>query len=127
MANFNLNDLMNTKDLTSFMDPQDAQSNKVMGILAYLGILVLIPIFAAPNSKFARFHANQGLVLLIAGFVVAFVLSFLSNIPLLGIIFSLLSFVWGLCTLAFMVIGILNVINGTAKELPIIGTVQLLK
>ena len=33
-----------------------------MAILAYFGILVLIPILAAKDSKFARFHANQGLL-----------------------------------------------------------------
>ena len=48
------------------VNTKDAQDNKAMGILAYLGILVLVPIFAAKESPFARFHANQGLVLLIA-------------------------------------------------------------
>lgn len=38
-----------------------------MAVLAYFGILVLIPILAAKESKFARFHANQGLILLITG------------------------------------------------------------
>lgn len=52
--------LNNTSDMTSQFDPRDIQNNKVMAILAYFGILVLIPIFAAKESKFARFHANQG-------------------------------------------------------------------
>ena len=43
----------------------DVQENKVMGILAYLSFLVLIPLFAAKESPFARFHTNQGLVLAI--------------------------------------------------------------
>ena len=43
----------------------DVQENKVMGILAYLSFLVLIPLFAARESPFARFHTNQGLVLAI--------------------------------------------------------------
>ena len=33
--------------------------------MAYIGFLVLVPLIAVPKSKFARFHANQGLVLLI--------------------------------------------------------------
>ena len=41
-------------------DIRDAQDNKVMAILAYFGPLVLIPIFAAKESRFARYHANQG-------------------------------------------------------------------
>ena len=51
-------------------DPQDVQANKVMAILAYFGLFVLIPLFAAKESPFARFHTNQGLILLIAGFVI---------------------------------------------------------
>ncbi len=56
----------NTADTTSEFDPNDINQNKIMAILAYFGILVVIPILAAKESKFARFHANQGLVLFIA-------------------------------------------------------------
>ena len=41
------------------VDAEDAEKNKVMGILAYLGILVLVPILAAKDSPFAKYHANQ--------------------------------------------------------------------
>ena len=43
----------------------DAQQNKVMGILAYLSWLVIVPLLAAKESPFARYHTNQGLVLAI--------------------------------------------------------------
>ncbi|MBR5426739.1 MAG: hypothetical protein IK118_00195, partial [Clostridia bacterium] len=68
MADFNekFNELNNTPDTTAEFDPADVQANKAMGVLAYLSWLVLIPIFAAKNSRFARFHANQGIVLAIA-------------------------------------------------------------
>ena len=74
--------ILNTPDTTSGYDQKDIQSNKTMGILAYFGLLVLVPIFAAKNSRFARFHANQGLVLLIVkiGFSI---ISALKNICLL--------------------------------------------
>ena len=55
----------NTVDTTSEYDPQDIEENKFMAILAYFGILVIIPILAAKDSKFARFHSNQGLILCI--------------------------------------------------------------
>ena len=42
-------------------DPNDVQSNKVMAILAYFGILFLIPLLAAKESAYARYHTNQGL------------------------------------------------------------------
>lgn len=45
---------------------EDVNGNKVFGILAYIGILFLVPLFAAKDSQYARFHTNQGLVLFIA-------------------------------------------------------------
>jgi len=114
---------LDTKDTTIEFDPTDIEQNKTMSILAYLGILVLIPIFAAKTSKYAKYHANQGLVL----FIVEFAFSIVSNI-LLGIsavfaIFSLLYF----AILALVIIGIINASSGKAKELPVIGKYVLLK
>ena len=114
------------------VDPKDAQDNKIMGILAYLGILVLVPIFAAKESRFARFHANQGLILCIAAialyvvfYIVAFI--FLFIVPALTVLTLILtSLVW-IGVLVFMIIGIINVTKGEMKELPIIGKYKLLK
>ena len=47
-------------------EQQDANENRAMGIMAYIGPLVFIPAFAAKGSRFAQFHANQGIWLLIA-------------------------------------------------------------
>ncbi|MBO4326159.1 MAG: DUF4870 domain-containing protein [Clostridia bacterium] len=119
--------LFNTPDTTSEYEEKDIQDNKTMGILAYIWLLVLIPIFAAKESKFARFHANQGLVLLIAEFIVCGVLSILSIIPFVGIVFIVLNSLAGLCFLGLMILGIVNVVNGKAKELPLIGKFRILK
>ena len=54
-----VNEFTNTEDKTAEFEPTDISDNKVYSILAYIGILVLVPILAAPKSKFARFHANQ--------------------------------------------------------------------
>ena len=102
-----------------------------MGVLAYLSWLVLIPIFAAKDSKFARFHANQGLVLLIASAIFGVVRWILSEILFaiswrlyfVTIIISLL----GLAFLALAIIGIVNAATGKAKELPVIGKIRILK
>ena len=111
---------------------KDAEDNKIMGILAYLGILVLVPIFAAKESRFARFHANQGLVLLIALIVVyiaimvlGIVLAFVSTT--LALLTSLLSLVVWIGWLVFVIIGIINAAKGEMKELPIIGKYTILK
>jgi uncharacterized membrane protein len=111
-------------------DPKDVQNNKVMGILAYLGILVLVPIFAAKESPFARFHANQGLVLIIASiayyivlFIVTVLLALLSpKLAFIGVLLYIISLVF----LVLIIIGIINAAKGEAKELPIIGKYRIL-
>ena len=102
-----------------------------MAILSYLGILVLIPIFAAKDSKFARFHANQGLVLCIASIIYGVAYSVLSIIILaiswrLYFLVSILGFL-SIGFLVLCVIGIINAANGQEKELPIIGKFRILK
>ena len=110
--------LNNTKDTTDQFDKDDIEKNKAMGLLAY--ILFFIPLFAAKDSPFARYHANQGLVLFLCGLIS----SVLWIIPILGwIIAPILSIV--ITVLA--VIGIINALNGKAKELPIIGKFKILK
>ena len=119
--------LFDTPDHTSEFEEQDIQDNKVMGILAYIGLLVLVPIFAAKNSKYARFHANQGLVLLICAAIVLTVLNILGIIPYVGIVFRIISYLASLAVTGLAVFGIVNVARGKAKELPLIGKFKILK
>ena len=115
-----------------------------MAILAYIGFLVFIPAFAVKGSRFARFHANQGLLLFIlnVGYgIVHFILSLLLQaiFPLKwtslfamtrGVVYNILSTVLGLVWIplvALMVLGIINAATGKAKELPIIGKFKILK
>ena len=111
---------------------KDAEDNKIMGILAYLGILVLVPIFAAKESRFARFHANQGLVLLIAAIALSVVVMILGIVLALvsttiAALTSLLSMAVSIGCLVFAIIGIINAAKGEMKELPIIGKYTILK
>ena len=119
--------LFDTPDHTAEFEAQDIQDNKVMGILAYIGLLVLVPIFAAKNSKYARFHANQGLVLLICAAIVLTVLGILTVIPYVGIVFKILESLASLAVTGLAVFGIVNVARGKAKELPLIGKFKILK
>ena len=121
-----------TKDATEEFDSHDIQQGKFLAFLSYIGILVLVPIFGSQNSKFIRFHANQGLILFI--FEVLFTIA---NSITIGII-SLVSwrlgvFVGNITGLMYWIIfgyailGIFNVISGKAKELPLIGGIRILK
>lgn len=112
-------------------DIRDAQDNKVMAILAYLGPLVLVPIFAAKESPFARYHANQGLVLLIACIAYSIVYGIVSSI-ILAISWRLYFIITivGLVSIVFLVLAVIGIINankGEMKPLPVIGNIILLK
>jgi len=133
-----LGNLNNTADSTNEFDKADIEQNKVMALLSYLGILVLVPILAAKDSKFARFHANQGLILCIvwfAWFIADYILTAVLRTVLatgLGMwsIYTLCVTLLNLVYLVFTVlaiIGIINVLNGKAKELPVIGKYRILK
>lgn len=115
-----------TKDSTSEFDKKDIEDNSVMGLLAYLWILWLVPLLAAKDSKFARFHANQGLVLFILEAIGGTVLGCLTWIPYVGIVFTILLSIFGLLCLILMIIGIINAVQGQAKELPLIGKIKLI-
>ncbi|MCL2300299.1 MAG: zinc ribbon domain-containing protein [Firmicutes bacterium] len=113
-------------------EAKDAQDNKLMGILSYLGFLWLVPIFAAKESKFAKFHANQGLVLFILEVAYGIVNGILSAIfyaiswRLGSIMGTILGLVYiGIAVLA--ILGIVNAVKGEKKELPLIGKIKILK
>lgn len=106
-------------------------NDKLMGVLAYLGILVLVPLLAAKDSKFAQYHAKQGITLLAAEIVLVvlqWVVIFLGAVT--GgfgfILFPIISLA-GLGLLVLSIIGIINAVNGEEKPLPLIGGIQLMK
>ena len=104
---------------------EDVQNNKVMGILAYFGILFLIPLLAAKDSQYARFHTNQGIVLFI--FSVALNIISVTSFGILSFVGTLITGLIGLVCLAFAIVGIVNACSGEPKKLPIIGSITLYK
>ena len=104
-------------------DPNDAEQNKGMAIIAYL--LFFVPLLTGDHKKspFVMYHTNQGLILFlfsVGGSIVSSILMFI----LIGI---LLMFVVGIASLVFFVIGVINVVNGRMKPLPLIGRFEILK
>ena len=100
-------------------DSEDIEKNKVMAALAYF--IFFIPLIAAQGSDFGKFHANQGLILLIVSVVGNIVLSF---IPIIGWI---LLPIFNLAIFIVAILGLVNALNGKASELPIIGGYEILK
>ena len=104
----------------------DIETNKILSFMSYLGILFIVPLLAAPKSQFAKFHVNQGIVLFIAEAIIsiplAIIVGVFSIIPIVGLIIILpLSLAYSAAAIGFKVFGIVNCVNGKAKELPFIG------
>lgn len=113
----------NTKggaDYTAQYNPADIEANKIMAVLAY--ILFLIPLLAAKESPYAKFHTNQGLLVCLAGIAVSIVGSI---IPILG--WFLILPVGCIIVAVIGIMGLINAWTGKAKELPIIGKIRIIK
>jgi uncharacterized membrane protein len=115
------------------VDADDAEKNKIFGIVAYLWILWLVPVFVAKGSPFAKYHANQGLALFILDIVVWIVLWMLDLVfelimpsSILGGLLFVVSLVW-LPLIGLAVLGIINAAKGKCVPLPLIGGFKLIK
>ena len=122
--------LNDTADTTASFTKDDIEANKGLAVLAYFSWLVLIPLFAAKNSPFARYHSNQGLILAIVETVFSILSGAITAIftaiffPVGQIISALFSIV-SIALFVVAIIGIVNAANGKAKELPVIGKYRL--
>lgn len=121
---FDLNNMVDqitdTPDSTAEFTQDDIDANRIYAVLAYIGILFLVPLLAAKESKFAQFHANQGIVLFLAGIACGVI----NIIPFLGQLVSIIGYI---AVAIFAILGIVNAATGKAKELPIIGKFKLIK
>ena len=92
------------------------EQDKIMLVLAYLGILSLIPLLTVKDSDFVKWHAKQGLVLGVGGGIVC---SIIGVIPFVGLISCLL-----LPTiLVLCVMGIMKAMAGTRWRIPLIADI----
>lgn len=98
---------------------EDIEKGKTMAGLSYL--LFFLPLVACPESRYAKFHANQSLLLLITAIAGNIMLGI---IPVIG--WMLLPF-FGIGVLALGIMGLINGFGGTAKRLPLIGKFTILK
>ena len=93
----------------------DKGNSTVMGVLSYLGILVVIPLIMSKKDPFVKFHIKQGLVLAVAEIILWFA------IRLFWILSPLIALL-DLGVLILSIIGIINVIQNKEKELPLVGS-----
>lgn len=117
------------------VDPADFEKNKMMAALSYVFILWLVPLLAAKDSPYAKFHCNQGILLSIIAFGICLVLGMasfvLAFIPIVNFAVGCLScVVWPLVAvaiLAFAIMGIINATSGKLKPLPLFPKINWVK
>ena len=116
-----------------YFDRNEVSRNKIMGILSYLGILVLVPLIAGDRqSQYVKHHVNQGIVLFILSSMVDllegdWVFGLHSIIHFGGGMFSWIFDILGLVFFILMVMGIVSACKGERKELPMIGKIRFFK
>lgn len=99
---------------------KDIEDNQIMAVLAY--IIFFIPLLVASKSRFAMYHANQGLLLFITAVIVNIVGTI---IPIYGWLIILP--LGNLAILVLAIVGIIHSANGDEKPLPLIGNFKLIK
>lgn len=106
------NDSKEEKQENPKFDKKDIQENKALAVVGYL--IFFIPMIVKNDSKFAMFHAKQGMVIAI----IAIAVSVFAWIPIIG---WLLAPIISLALLIISILGIVNAANGEGKKLPLIG------
>ena len=111
-------------------DMKDIEENKVFAFFSYLGFLFIIPLIAKPDSRFCKFHVNQGIILCIVEAIVGAIcaaLEFATVTASLVTVIELITTALDLLTTGLAIYGIYNALTGRAKELPVIGKFRILK
>lgn len=102
----------------------DVSQVRLFGILGYIfPILFFLPLVTdAKNNTFAKYHANQQLLLLLF-LIIGNTAASILTVILIGLLLYPVVWIFGLVC---MVMGILNVVNDRQKPLPLIGTITTL-
>ena len=119
--------LKKTKDNSKKFDKKDIEENKAMACLAY--IIAPIPYFVETKSKWVKYHSIQGMNLFIINVLLCLFVSIISSLIFwpFFILKALLKAALYSFMVIYAIIGIINVCNCEAKELPIIGKFKFIK
>lgn len=101
-------------------DEQDIRDNSTLSLFCYLSIFgIILALVAKPESKYVKFHANQGICMNI--FIM--ILSLCAIIPFLGWVAAGVGYIFtGVCA----IMGIVRACNGRMVPLPIFGKYNVL-
>ena len=125
---------MNSSQNYTFMyKEEDIKKNKFFSVISYLPLLFIVPLIFKKESKFARFHANQGLSLFVCEvivsvvcFILKWVFTLLAIAPLLIGLNFIMTVIF-IIMLSILLVGVMNANGGLAKSLPFIGGIEIIK
>lgn len=127
------------KDESESISKEEIESGKGMAILSYL--LPFIPYFVEKKNKFVRFHAVQGMNLLVIGILYTIADRVLSSVIKVrrmmyyGAIEYRVTPWWvtvplgiiGFCISILAIVGLVYACTGKAKELPVVNKLKIFK
>lgn len=119
--------LKNLKESNKKFDKKDIEENKAMAILSY--VIPPVPYLVETKSKWVHYHAIQGMNLFILFILLSLGVSIINSLilwifPFLKIVLRTALYT---STILLCLIGIINVCNGEAKELPFINKFKPIK
>jgi uncharacterized membrane protein len=92
--------------------PEEINSGKTMAIIAYFIFFIPLLVEDAKNNKFAMFHTEQSIVLLIINVIIA----------IIGTITCGIGFILYIPLLVLYIMGIVYAAQGQVKEVPLVGS-----
>lgn len=97
---------------------------KTTSWVSYITFIGWIVAYIAGDKEGAKFHLNQSLVIWIGYLIVMIAGKILIFIPILGAIAVFGAYIF---LFVLWIMGLIAAINQEEKELPVIGTIKLLK
>ena len=91
------------------------EQDKIMLVLAYLGIFALIPLLTVKDSEYVKWHAKNGLVLSVGGGIA---ITILAAIPLIQFLAVCLA---APALMVLCVMGIVKALNGVRWRIPVVS------
>jgi uncharacterized membrane protein len=117
-------------------DESDRKSNNVIYAITYIPILCWLPfvVDSTKGSELAKFHANQSLNLLLAGFAAGIVVAIIyvfGIIPIIGWVFGLVgrivNLLLNLAVGGLALTGLISAAQGNVLRLPVVGDFRIIK
>lgn len=97
---------------------------KVTGIISYLSLVGWLIAYLAGDKEGAKFHLNQSLVVMIASIILQVFGFALGYIPIIG---GIIRWALGIVMVVFWILGLIYACQDKEQELPVIGSIRILK